>query len=79
MGQKYGYRPIPAFVEAEEFEAIRSHVVEEDLELLDLWYVRDDNSVPPQYVLQPINTILRNYDSSVRQRCVSTSALNVLS
>ncbi|KAL4228047.1 hypothetical protein ACF0H5_013483 [Mactra antiquata] len=65
MGQKYGYRPIPASIDVEEFDIIRSHFDEKaDLSVLDLWYVRDDNSVPPQYVLQPIDSILKNYDSS---------------
>lgn len=67
LGQKYGYRPIPASIDLEEFEIIRKHLDDEefDLSLLDVWYVRDDNSVPPQYVLQPIDSVLRNYDSSV--------------
>lgn len=69
MGQKYGYRPIPAFIEAQEFETLRRVLVEdgeEDLSVLDLWYLKDSNSVPPQYVLQPIDSILKNYDSLVR-------------
>lgn len=68
MGQKYGYRPIPAFIEAQEFETLRRVLVEdgeEDLSVLDLWYLKDANSVPPQYVLQPIDSILKNYDSLV--------------
>ena len=69
IGQKYGYRPIPASVDGEEFEIIRAELEQqsEDLRLLDTWYLRDENCVPPQYVLQPINAILKNYDSSVRQ------------
>lgn len=66
MGQKYGYRPIPASIDVDEFDMIRSHFDEKaDLSVLDVWYVRDDNNVPPQYVLQPIDSILKNYDSSV--------------
>jgi hypothetical protein len=67
IGQKYGYRPIPASVDADEFEIIRRHLEDEDdLSLLDVWYIRDENTVPSQYVLQPIDSILKNYDSPVR-------------
>ncbi|WAQ98657.1 NWD2-like protein [Mya arenaria] len=68
MGQKYGYRPIPAFIEAAEFEGMRALLAAEGedaegLATLGRWYIRDDNSVPPQYVLQPIDSVLTNYHS----------------
>jgi len=68
MGQKYGYRPIPAIIETSEFELLRRLLDEDgedDLTVLDIWYLKDSNSVPPQYVLQPIDSVLKNYDSLV--------------
>lgn len=68
MGQKYGYRPIPAMIDAQEFETLRQLLDEDgedDLSVLDIWYLKDSNSVPPQYVLQPIDSVLKNYDSLV--------------
>jgi signal recognition particle GTPase len=63
LGDRYGWRPLPAQVEAEEFEEILQEVSEADTELLlwgeerpgDLrgWYRRDDNAVPPEYCLRP--------------------------
>ena len=70
MGQKYGYRPIPAFIEAEEFEGMRGLLPAEGeaRAALDRWYVRDDNAVPAQYVLQPIDSVLTDYHSSVSRQ-----------
>ena len=67
MGQKYGYRPIPASIETDEFEHITKLLNDKDTDttVLDVWYLKDENAVPPQYVLQPIDTLLKNYDSSV--------------
>ena len=33
----------------------------DDLELLQHWFWRDDNSVPAQYLLQPITSMLSHY------------------
>ena len=72
IGQKYGYRPIPASIDGEEYEILRAELEErdEDIRLLDTWYLRDENVVPPQYILQPINAVLKNYDSSVNIKFV---------
>ncbi len=55
LGDRYGYRPIPADILATEFDILKAIVQEEKLEGLDLidkWYRKDNNSVPPKYVLQ---------------------------
>jgi hypothetical protein len=65
LGQKYGYRPFPPKIPAAEFERLQSAVDNtDDIELLKLWFLRDDNTVPPEYLLQPITSVLpdfRNY------------------
>ena len=63
MGQKYGYRPLQPRVEASEFERLLEAVQsDEDVDLLKHWYWRDDNSIPPVYVLQPISSRLPHYN-----------------
>ena len=56
IGDKYGWRPLPPSVEADEFEALFQLIDQSDRELITRWYLRDDNSVPPCYLLQPIST-----------------------
>jgi WD40 repeat protein len=63
LGDRYGWRPLPYEIPAGEFKEILSRVSLEDRELLlwqenqpidkKGWYRRDDNAVPPVYVLQP--------------------------
>ena len=31
-------------------------------DLITQWYLRDDNAIPPVYVLQPISTAIPEYD-----------------
>ena len=57
LGDKYGWRPLPPSVKADEFESLLQLIDRSgDLELITTWYLRDDNSVPPCYLLQPISS-----------------------
>ncbi|MEK6287722.1 MAG: AAA family ATPase [Acidobacteriota bacterium] len=54
LGDRYGWRPLPAQIPAAEFEQIDAHVADSAARSLLLeWYRRDDNAVPPLYCLQP--------------------------
>lgn len=53
LGQRYGWRPLPAHIPAEEFEQILDRVSESQRGLLGQWYRRDDDAVPPECCLQP--------------------------
>ncbi len=53
LGDRYGWRPPPPQIPGEEFEAILEKSDGEERELLKNWYSRDDNAIPPEYVLQP--------------------------
>ena len=63
LGDRYGWRPLPARLEAAEFERILTITPEEDRRLLLCeenqpaggkgWYRRDDNAVPAEYILRP--------------------------
>ena len=62
LAQKYGYRPFPPKIDADEFEKIVSGVSKaDDKKLLTDWFVRDDNIVPPLYQLTPIREKLPDY------------------
>lgn len=67
LGQKYGHRPVPTQILASEFDMLRSETegVDEDVKLLDVWYQLDTNAVPPVRVLQPISSILINFNNKV--------------
>ncbi|XP_074658721.1 NACHT and WD repeat domain-containing protein 2-like [Tubulanus polymorphus] len=65
LGQKYGYRPMPTKILATLFDAIcdASKDSKGDLDLLRQWYKLDNNSIPAVYILQPISSILTNYNN----------------
>ncbi|KAL5018770.1 hypothetical protein ScPMuIL_004492 [Solemya velum] len=63
-GDRYGYRPIPVEIDVSRFEDLLTTVTTDssgDRELLLTWYRRDDNAVPPVYVLQPIRSQFQFY------------------
>ncbi len=53
LGDRYGWRPPPARIEAREFEELLAHFTPSEKALVERWYRRDDNAVPPEYLLQP--------------------------
>lgn len=54
LGDRYGWRPLPWRIPADEMEALRPHFGSpEDAALIEDWYRRDDNAVPPAFVLRP--------------------------
>ena len=64
LGDRYGWRPLPPVIPAEEFEPLRDHQGTgdaRDVSLLTDWYRRDDNAVPPSYVLRPRGEAHRSY------------------
>ena len=67
LGQKYGYRPIPTYVLSSELETIRNELDSQgvDVSVFDLWYKKDSNAVPPTSILQPISSILKNFNNKV--------------
>lgn len=68
LGQKYGYRPIPTYILSSELQLLRDELtaLNVDGNLLDMWYKKDSNAVPPISVLQPISSILVNFNNKVR-------------
>ncbi len=55
LGDRYGYRPIPAEVSVEELETLMDEAKAIDhpkQDLLKTWYIKDENAQPPLYTLQ---------------------------
>ncbi|KAK3777081.1 hypothetical protein RRG08_008927 [Elysia crispata] len=68
MSHKYGYRDFPRRIPATEFEKLISGVTcESAKEMLNKWFLLDDNSVPPTYMLQSISTLLPDTKSEVTE------------
>ncbi|XP_014255655.1 NACHT and WD repeat domain-containing protein 2 isoform X2 [Cimex lectularius] len=65
LGQKYGYRPIPTYILSSELQMLRDELASSgsEVHLLDTWYRKDSNAVPPISVLQPISSILINFNN----------------
>jgi len=61
--QKYGYRPIPSEIDTAELGILREALVSmgNDVHLIDKWYRKDNNKVPPESVLLPISTHLVHF------------------
>lgn len=57
LGQKYGFCPFPPKISISEFEALTAAIEDtDDKDLIEEWFKRDDNAVPPEYLLQPVTS-----------------------
>ncbi len=63
LGNRYGWRPLPYEIPADEFKRIISLVPAEERSLVEEWYRRDDNAVPPVYCLQPRSGEFEEYSA----------------
>ena len=55
MGDRYGFRPIQTEIKVKEFEGLLKEAESlklANVALLEEWYKKDENAVPPHYVLQ---------------------------
>ncbi|KAJ8304435.1 hypothetical protein KUTeg_018018 [Tegillarca granosa] len=76
LSHKYGYRPLPREIDADEFEKIMSVTDTEEKRLLLLkWYLRDDNNVPPVYSLNSISKIFPDFVSNDRDKLTETEVV----
>ena len=56
---------MPPKIPATEFDALRAAVDEqEDRDLIERWFQRDDNAVPPEYVLQSISSQFPDFNGA---------------
>lgn len=58
LGDQYGPCPVPTLIEEKEWEALRAQLTSKprDLELVARRFRRDENAVPPAYLLQSLGT-----------------------
>ena len=63
--QKYGHRPLPSEILSTEMQLLKRTLREQqiDTRLFDQWYIEDGNAVPALYLLQPISSILVNFNN----------------
>jgi len=52
LGNRYGWRPLPEEIFPEEFAKLEAVASAEERAVLNAWYRRDDNALPPVYLLQ---------------------------
>ena len=66
LGNRYGFQPFPVKINSEEFEHFLSIAKEmdlPDLNLLHEWFLRDNNALLPEYLLQPIGIKLPYFNA----------------
>ncbi|KAM7011931.1 LOW QUALITY PROTEIN: NACHT domain- and WD repeat-containing protein 1 [Tautogolabrus adspersus] len=56
LGNRYGHRALPRLIPENQFEALLSKLSKnpEGIKQLSRWFLKDNNAIPPVYVLQPI-------------------------
>ncbi|XP_014870471.1 NACHT domain- and WD repeat-containing protein 1 isoform X1 [Poecilia latipinna] len=64
LGNQYGHRPLPRLIPEKQFEVLLSTLSKnpEGVQQLQEWFRKDNNSVPPTYVLQPVTARFPHYD-----------------
>jgi len=53
LGDRYGWRPLPAQIETDEFDSLLAQLSDQHQQRLKTWYRRDDNAEPAEYCLLP--------------------------
>ncbi|EGD72182.1 hypothetical protein PTSG_00205 [Salpingoeca rosetta] len=75
LGDRYGFRPFPAKINASELDAMLKWLEQSSEEadnnavrVLRQWFLLDQNCSPPAYILQPVDTIIPDYTSHDRDK-----------
>ncbi|KAG7513905.1 NACHT domain-containing and WD repeat-containing 1 [Solea senegalensis] len=80
LGNRYGHRALPRLIPEKQFEVLMSKLSKdpEGIKQLNQWFLKDNNAVPPTYVLQPITAHFPHY-SDLRPESRPQHDNNVLS
>uniref|UniRef100_A0A8P4KHN5 NACHT domain-containing protein n=2 Tax=Dicentrarchus labrax TaxID=13489 RepID=A0A8P4KHN5_DICLA len=80
LGNRYGHRALPRLIPEKQFEALLSKLSKnpESVKQLSQWFLKDNNAVPPTYILQPIEAHFPHY-SDLRPESGPQRDSNVLS
>ncbi len=68
LGQRYGSKTLPSRIEEREFKVLLESLEtagSESAQLVHQWYRRNENTVPPEYVLTPISAHFPDFLSQV--------------
>ncbi|XP_060587443.1 NACHT domain- and WD repeat-containing protein 1-like isoform X3 [Ruditapes philippinarum] len=69
MSHKYGYSDFPRCIDADKYEEMLEHIdSKEMLELLNKWYSKDTNALPPVYVVHPISFHIPDFVSQDKDK-----------
>ncbi|XP_060597775.1 NACHT domain- and WD repeat-containing protein 1-like [Ruditapes philippinarum] len=69
LSHKYGYTPFKRVIESGEFEKIFNNVEDKGAkDLFQKWYRKDDNSVPPTYILLSVSTHIPDFLSEDKEK-----------
>ena len=63
IGDRYGWRPLPCEIPTDEYDLILQYIKPDERALVEDWYLRDDNNVPPTYVLKPRTGAFEVYET----------------
>ncbi|XP_035800842.2 NACHT domain- and WD repeat-containing protein 1 isoform X1 [Amphiprion ocellaris] len=63
LGNRYGHRALPRLIPEKQFDLFlaKLHKNPEGIKQLNQWFIKDNNAVPPTYVLQPITAHFPHY------------------
>ncbi|XP_040896943.1 NACHT domain- and WD repeat-containing protein 1 [Toxotes jaculatrix] len=80
LGNRYGHRALPRLIPEKQFEVLLSRLSKnpEGVKQLNQWFLKDNNAIPPMYVLQPITAHFAHY-SDLRPESGPQHDNNVLS
>jgi WD40 repeat protein len=71
LGDRYGWRPLPARIQKNEFETVVAHIGETgEGDFVESWYDVDLNANPPEYFLKPRKGVYTEWEqwAPVEQR-----------
>ena len=74
LGDRYGWRPLPEVINAKEFETLKDLLAPEDSTAAEAAYYRDENAVPPEYVLAPAREGEASYDADALREALAEAA-----
>jgi len=67
LGERYGWRPLPPRIWAEELERLFKIMTKKEQAAVNKWYWPDDNSVPREYLLQPRTGEFKDHERWVEE------------
>jgi hypothetical protein len=74
LGDRYGWRPLPEVIDAKEFKALKALLAPKHVAAAEAAYYRDDNAVPPEYVLEPRREGGAAYDADALREALADAA-----